>query len=257
MQNGNNTCLKGQVAVITGARRGIGKAISLFFAQSGADVALCDNVVTESEEIQHVAEEIRKYGRRVLIFQVDVSVKAEVQHMIDQVVNELGRLDILVNSAGVVIRKPLHQLEEDEWDRILNINLKGVFLCSQAAASKMIAQKAGSIINLASRTAFRAGKDNGGYAVSKAGVVMVTKALAVELAQYNIRVNGIAPSIVMTELQSSRDPKVLNAVAAKTPLGRTAQPDEIAQVALFLASNASSFVTGETILVDGGTEAGL
>lgn len=245
--------LKGKVAIITGGKRGIGKAIALGFAEAGADVASCSRTI-EDGQLQALAEEIQRLGRRSLAIQADVTQKTDVDNMVQQVVSEFGKIDILVNNAGIMIRKPLLELSEEEWDATLDINLKGYFLCSQAVGKIMVAQKQGNIINIASEQGIRAFGGRGAYPMSKAGVFMLTRVLARELASYNIRVNGIAPGIVKTEMSRTlwSDPEELKRVETMIPLGRLAEPDYMVGAAIFLASDASSYMTGHTVMVDGG-----
>jgi len=245
--------LNGKIAVITGGRRGMGRAFALAFAEAGAGVAVCDKVV-EDGELSALSAEIKKMGRSSIALQVDITRKADVHNMVKRVEGELGGIDILVNNAAIIIRKPLIELEEDEWDQVVDIDLKGAFLCSQAVAKGMMERKKGNIINMASRGAFKPNKNTGAYDIAKAGVVLLTRMLAVELASYKIRVNAIAPGPVKTKFNESvwSNPEHLRASAASIPLGRWAEPGDIVGSALFLASDASSFITGHTILVDGG-----
>ena len=244
--------LEGQVAIVTGGRRGLGRAIALTFAEAGADIAICD-VVVEGGEMEGVAEEIRKLGRRSLAVQTDTTNKAAVNNMVQRVMDEFGVIDILVNNAGIFFpRASLFEHSEEDWDAVLDTNLKGYYLCSQAAGKGMIERKKGNIINITSLSAFR-GNDSV-YSISKAGVVMLTSVLSFELARYNIRANAIAPSWVKTELSKNgwSDPEAYKQIAAKIPVGRWGEPTDIANVALFLASDASRHITGDTIVVDGG-----
>ena len=258
-----NFSLEGKVAIVTGARTGIGKEIALTLAESGADVAVCD-VVVEDGQLEAVAKEIRGFGRRALAAQVDISRKADVDNMVQKVMDEFGAIDILVNDAGINVKCHLLEVSEDDWDSIIDIDLKGYFLCSQAVGKRMAEQKGGNIINIASVGAMRAALKSGPYCSAKAAVVALTKSLALELASDNIRANAIAPSLARTKMSEAeaeavlmrRDPEVLERhfkeYAAKIPLGRIAEPSDVAAVALFLASDASSFITGQTIIVDGG-----
>ena len=244
--------LEGKVAIVTGGRRGLGRAIALTFAEAGADVAICD-IVVEGGEMEAVAEEIRKLGRRSLAVQTNTTNKVDVDNMVQRVMNEFGVIDILVNNAGIFfIRASLFDHSEEDWDAVIDTNLKGYYLCSQAVGKGMIERKKGNIINIASLSAFR-GNDSV-YSISKAGVVMLTKVLSFELAHYNIRANAIAPSWVKTELSKAgwSDPETYKQIAAKIPVGRWGEPADIASAALFLASDASSHITGSTIVVDGG-----
>jgi len=251
-----NFSLEGKVAIVTGAKRGIGKEIALTFAEAGADVAVCTRVV-EDGRLDVVAKEIQKLGRRSLAIQVDISQKADVDKMVQKVMNELGVIDILVNNAAIIIRAKLLEHCEDDWDKIMNTDLKGYYLCSRAVAQRMVEiGKGGNIINVASLSGMKASPNQAAYCIAKAGVVMLTRVLAMELASDKIRVNDIAPGAVKTELNESlwKDPKTLEWMEeeAGIPLGYAAQPSDIAGAALFLASDASSYITGTTIVVDGG-----
>ncbi len=248
--------LEGKVAIVTGGRRGIGRAIALAFAEAGADIVVCDRVV-EDGELEAVAEEIRRLGRRSLTIQADITRKGDMDNLVQRVVAEFSAVDILVNNAAMNIMTPLLELREDGWDRIINTDLKGYYLCSQAVARRMVEQKRGNIINMASTAAMKATPEMGAYCIAKAGVVMLTRVLALELAKYNIRVNAIAPSMVKTKFSQPlwSDPKTLKQIEAEIPLGRLAETGDIIGSALFLASDASSYITGHTIIVDGGLNA--
>ncbi|MFC1980719.1 SDR family NAD(P)-dependent oxidoreductase [Chloroflexota bacterium] len=245
--------LAGQVAVVTGGRRGIGRAIALAFAEAGADVAICDCIV-EGGELEAVAEEIQGLGQRSLSIYADVSQKTDVDNVVQKVVDEFGAIDILVNNAGILISAPILEMAEAEWDKVINIDLKGYFLCSQAVGKRMVEQNKGSIINIASQSAFRTVKERGAYSIAKAGVVMLTRLLARELGSYNIRANAIAPGLVMTEMgrPTWSNPEKLKQREAVIPLGRVAETGDIIGTALFLASDASSYVSGHTIVAGGG-----
>ena len=245
--------LEGKVAFVTGSRRGIGRAIALTFAEAGADLVLCDKVV-ETGELDAVAEEIKKLGRRSLAIRADVRYKADVDNLVQRAMDEFGAIDILVNNAAVeILGIPLLECREGDWDEVVDTNIKGYYICAQAAGKGMVDQKRGNIVNIASIAGFMGYEGDASYCVSKAGVVMLTKTLAKELAQYNIRVNAIAPGNVRAGLCSfCDDPEALRQREAMIPLGRIAEPSDIANVALFLASEASSYMTGSTVLVDGG-----
>jgi len=244
------------VAVVTGGRRGIGKAIALALAEAGADIAVCGRVM-EDGELKAVAEEVQRLGRRSLAVKADITQKADVDSLVQRVVDEFGVIDILVNNAAMNIRAPLLELREDGWDRIIDTDLKGYYLCSQAVGKQMVSQKRGNIINIASTAAMKAAPEMGAYCIAKAGVVMLTKVLALELAQYNIRVNAIAPYIVKTKFSQPlwSDPGMLKQIEAEIPLGRLAETGDIIGSVLFLASDASGYITGQTIIVDGGLSA--
>jgi len=248
--------LSGKVAVVTGGRRGIGKAIALALAEAGADVALGDRVVDDGE-LNAVSEEVKKLGRRSLAVQADITQKADVDGLVQKTLAEFGTIDILVNNAAMNIRAPLLELNEDGWDKVIDTDLKGYYLCSQAVGKIMVGQKRGNIINIASTAAMYTAPEMGAYCIAKAGVVMLTRILAVELAQYNIRVNAVAPSLVKTKFSQPlwSDPETLKQIESEIPMGRLAEPSDIVGSVLFLASDASAYITGHTIVVDGGSGA--
>ncbi|MFC1893716.1 SDR family NAD(P)-dependent oxidoreductase [Chloroflexota bacterium] len=243
------------VAVITGGRMGIGKAIALALAEAGADVVVSDLVV-EGGELEAVAEQIRGLGQRSLALQTDIGKKADVDNMVRRVMEEFGRIDVLVNNAAIRSSVPLLELSEDEWDEVIDTDLKGYFFCCQAAGKIMVKQKKGNIISMSSKAAIRVGQRGGNvYGIAKAGVIMLTRALAQELASYNIRVNAIAPSTVRTDFTRNlwSNPERLDQYVATVPLGRIAEASDIVGATLYLASDASSYITGQTIVVDGGS----
>lgn len=244
--------LEGKVAVVTGGSRGIGRSIALGFAEAGADVVVASRTAADLEE---VAQEIEGLGRRALAVPTNIGVKAEVDDMVAKTLESFNTIDILVNNAAMNIMRPLIELREDGWDKVMNVCLKGYFLCSQAVAHVMKEKQSGNIINIASTGASKAAIGLGAYGIAKAGVVMLTQLLAVELAQYNIRVNAIGPSLVRTKFSEPMwsNPDGLKALEATIPLRRIAEPEDIMSVALFLASDASDYVTGQTLYVDGGT----
>jgi dehydrogenase/reductase SDR family protein 4 len=248
--------LPGKVAIITGGRRGIGKAIALALAEAGADIAICDRIIDDGE-LNAVAEEMKRLGRRCLAVQADITKKADTDNLVQKVTEEFGAIDILVNSAAMNIRAPLLELREDGWDKVINTDLKGYYLCSQAVAEIMVGQKRGNIINIASTAAMKADPEMGAYCIAKAGVVMLTRVLALELAQYKIRVNAIAPYLVKTKFSQPLwgEPETLKQLESEIPLGRLAEPGDIIGSVLFLASDASAYITGQTIIVDGGLSA--
>jgi 3-oxoacyl-[acyl-carrier protein] reductase len=246
--------LEGKKALVTGGSKGIGRAIALSFAGAGADVAVCSQG-SKKGQLEGVAEEIQALGRRSLAIRADTGRKSDVEDMVGQVVNQFGEVDILVNNAGILIRSSLMELAEEDWDKLMNVDLKGYFLCSQAVGKRMIEQKKGNIINIATQFAFRAAQvEMGAYGVAKAGVVMMTRFLARELSAHGIRVNGIAPGITKTDFSRKTwsNPELLKTIEDSLPLGRMGEADDMADAALFLASDASRYITGETILMDGG-----
>ncbi|MBI4497154.1 MAG: 3-oxoacyl-ACP reductase FabG [Chloroflexi bacterium] len=241
----------GKVALVTGAGRGIGRAIALAFAREGAAVAI--NYMATREGAERTAEEARRLGVPALAVPADVSLASDVTAMIAQVEREWGRIDILVNNAAVFSPAPLFEVTEALWDRIQGINMKGVFLCSQAAARGMVQRGSGVIINLASGGGLS--PDPGydvsvAYASSKAGVLMLTKRLALELAPA-VRVNAVAPGMIDSKPEQMSD-AFRARFAAQTPLRRLGWPEEIAAAVLFLASDEAAFITGQTLNVDGG-----
>lgn len=245
--------LEGKVALVTGGKRGLGKAMALGLADAGADVAICSRVLADGE-LKTAANEIRQLGRRSVAIKADVTRKADVERMVEQVVTELGTVDILVNNAGQYIEIPTLELSEKDWDAVQATHLRGSFLCSQAAGKVMVEQKRGNIINIASVIGIRPIPRPGGYDAAKAGLMMFTASLAIELAPHNIRVNAIAPGFTKTKMNEriTKNPEILRKFRQAIALGRIGETEEIATTAIFLASEASSYITGITILVDGG-----
>ncbi|HMN29998.1 MAG TPA: 3-oxoacyl-ACP reductase family protein [Caldilineaceae bacterium] len=245
--------LDGKIALVTGARRGIGRGISLELAREGADIAIND--VTDEQQAETVAEEVRKLGRRALVVMADVAQPEQVQTMVARVVRELGGLDILVNNAGVESILPLLEITPEEWERVTHITLKGEFLCAQAAARHMVAAgKGGAIVNIGSVQAGLGLPGRTHYAPSKRGVEALTANLAVELAPHHIRVNCLNPGLIDTDMTSwvMKDADILPIVLDKIALKRAGQPSEIGHVVAFLASDKASYVTGQSLYVDGG-----
>lgn len=250
--------LTGKVAIITGARRGMGRCDALALAKAGAKVVVSD---ISLEDCQKVVEEIQESGGEALAVKCDVSQKSEVEEMVRQAIDKFGRLDILVNNAGIVQFKPFLELSEEDWDKTIDINLKGYFLCAQAAAKKMVKQGKGVIVNITSVAMGQQGigfPNIAHYCASKGGIVGLTEALAAELAPYNIRVNAIAPGMIDTPMIESTksDPKIMEATLTRVPMRRAGKPEEVANLVLFLASEESSYITGSTVVIDGGWLAG-
>ena len=238
--------LKDKVAIVTGAKRGIGKAIAVTFAEAGADVVVCGRTLTELEE---VTSEIRALGRCSLALKTDVTMKNEVTSLVERTIKDFGTIDIMVNNAVVYTGGPLVELSEGDWDNSLDIGLKGFYLCSQAVARVMMEKRRGSIINMSSTAGIRPTGWQGAYSIIKAGGIMLTKLLAVELAQWNIRVNALAPTVVRTERTNVA---MLRGFMTQLPLGRLTELHELTAAALFLASDASSYISGHVLIVDGG-----
>lgn len=245
--------LKNKVAVVTGSGQGLGKWIALGLAEAGADILVADLV---EENARQTAKEIEEMGKRSISKAVDVGDVGAVVEMMNVAKSELGSLDILVNNAGINIHKKALDITAEDFERIVRVNSKGVYFCCQAAARLMIPEKKGKIVNIASAAAFlvRAGIPNSVYAMTKAGIVMLTKALAEEWAQYNINVNAIAPGYFATSLVVDRlkDPEAFRSIIESTPLKRVGGPEDIMGTVVFLASDASNFITGQTICLDGG-----
>lgn len=244
--------LEGKVAIVTGGSRGIGKAIALTLADAGADVVVSSRKLADLEV---VAEEIRGLGRRSLPVAAHVRESEDIRNLVEKVKNEFGRIDILVNNAATnPAMGPLVDMDEKMYDQIMNTNLKGYTLLSQLAAKQMISQGGGSIVNISSVLGVTPDKGLGLYCISKAGIIMLTKAMAKELGEYNIRVNAIAPGVIQTRFSQAlwNDEVLMKEELKNTPLKRIAQPEEVGRTALYLASNASAYVTGQTIIMDGG-----
>jgi NAD(P)-dependent dehydrogenase (short-subunit alcohol dehydrogenase family) len=243
--------LEGKVALVTGAQQGIGRAIAVALARDGADVGV--NFLDDASAAEGVAGEIRGLGRRAVTVQGDVSRAASVESMVKTVVDALGPPDVLVNNAGVFPRAAFLELSEREWDHVLGINLKGSFLCAQAVARALVAAgRPGAIVNISS-SAVRGDPRGVHYSSSKAGVVGLTRAMALALAPHRIRVNAVAPGLTDTaQPRYGNTEEQIAERAREIPLGRIAQPEEIAKVAVFLASAESGWVTGELIHVNGG-----
>jgi len=250
--------LKDKVAIVTGARRGMGITHALVLAKDGVKVVVAD---ISLEDCQKVVEEIEKNGGEAIAVKCDVSKKEEVKEMVKETVEKFGKVDILVNNAGITQFKPFLELTEEEWDRTIDINLKGYFLCAQATAEEMAKQKAGVIVNIAS---VAMGQQGIGfptlvhYCASKGGIVGMTEALAVELAPFGIRVNAIAPGMIDTPMIDpvKKDPGTMEAMLARVPMHRVGKPEEVSNLVLFLAPDASSYITGSTVVIDGGWLAG-
>ncbi len=250
--------LKNKVAIVTGARRGMGRTHASTLAKAGAKVVVSD---ISLEDCEKVVKEIEKEKGEALAIKCDVSKKEEVGELVKKTVDKWGKLDILVNNAGICQFKPFLELTEEEWDRTININLKGYFLCAQAAAKEMAKQKSGVIVNIASVAMGQQGigfPNIAHYCASKGGIVGMTEALAVELAPLNIRVNVVAPGMIDTPMVDPvmKDPQQKKGILARIPMHRLADAQEVSNLVLFLASDESSYMTGSTVVVDGGWLAG-
>jgi dehydrogenase/reductase SDR family protein 4 len=243
--------LKGKVALVTGGSRGIGKAIAVGLARVGADVALASRKLPDLEE---VAKEIKGVGRKSLAVATHVGRLEEINNLVSRVKDEFGRIDILVNNAGTnPTMDQAIDIGERAWDSIMNLNLKGLFFLSQAVAMLMKEQGGGKIVNVASIEGITPGILPV-YAISKAGVIMATKVMAQQWAKYNIRVNAIAPGLTRTRFSEAlwSNPDILSVAMMMTPMGRVAEPEEMVGAVIFLVSDASGYVTGQVLAVDGG-----
>lgn len=261
--------LSDKVAIVTGSRRGMGRAHALALAGAGAKVVVsdisledCQKVVSEIEaQIPLEAKPLMGQKGQALAAQCDVTKKGEVEAVVKAALKKWGRVDILVNNAGICQFKPFLELTEDEWNLTLDTNLKGYFLAAQAAAKEMARQKSGVIVNIASVAMGQQGigfPNIVHYCASKGGIIAMTEALAVELAPFNIRVNAIAPGMIETAMIESvkQDPKAMEAMLAHVPMHRPGKPEEVSNLVLFLVSDESSYMTGSTVVIDGGWLAG-
>jgi dehydrogenase/reductase SDR family protein 4 len=246
--------LSGKIAMVTGASRGIGKAIALGFAEAGADVAVCSR---KQQNIEPVAAEIEGLGRKALAVAADVTKREDIDRFVSETLNKYGRIDILVNNVARNIMSPILNLREDGWDKIILTNLKSYFLFGQAVGQIMMGQGSGTMINVSSTAGQKAAPLLGAYSVSKAGVDMLTRVLAKELAGVGVRVNAISPGMVETSFSQAiwSSPEMHAEVVRDIPIGRLANTDEIVGLAIFLASDASQYMTGAIINIDGGSMA--
>ncbi|PWM76460.1 MAG: beta-ketoacyl-ACP reductase [Phascolarctobacterium sp.] len=242
--------LEGKVALVTGASRGIGKAIALMLAENGADIAV--NFAGSTTAAEAVAAEIEKMGRKAILVQGDVSKTEVCAEMVEKVVKELGHIDILVNNAGITRDTLLLRMKEEDWDAVLNTNLKGVFNCTKAAVKYMAKQRSGSIVNISSVVALMGNAGQANYAAAKAGILGFTRSVAKEMAARGIRVNAVTPGFIKTDMTSVLSEKVVAAMEASIPLARLGEPEDIAKAVLFLVSDNAAYITGQTLHVDGG-----
>lgn len=252
----NQGRLQDRVAIITGGAKGIGKATALKMAHEGALVIVLDIL---SEEASRVADELNSLGAKARAMTADVSKKNEVDQMVEQTLKQFGRVDILVNNAGIVRPALLEDVKEEDWDRVVSVNLKGTFFCTQAVLPTMKKNKYGKIVNIGSRASL--GKsDRTVYAATKAGLIGVTRTWALELAPHNINVNYVGPGPIATELFKSVNPEgseKTKAIISAIPLQRMGQPQDVANLISFLASDEASFITGQAIFICGGITVGL
>ena len=246
----------GKIVLVTGAQQGIGRAMAVEFAAAGADIAV--NWLDDQDAAEQVANQVRGCGRRAILVKADMAQIEQVRSMVSAAQDALGPIDVLVNNAGVFPRVPFLEMTENDWDYVLDVNLKGSCFCAQSVAKAMVsAGRPGVIINLTSGAAFRSSPRGVHYVASKGGVLSMTRAMALELAPYRIRVNAIAPGLTDTaQPRYGSSEAELADMARAIPLGRMARPEDIARAAIFLASDSAGFVTGQTLHVNGGSYLG-
>ncbi|MCM3214782.1 3-oxoacyl-[acyl-carrier-protein] reductase [Niallia taxi] len=242
--------LDGKTALVTGGSRGIGRAIALKLAKEGANVAV--NYAGSAALANEVVEEIKQLGKDAIAIQCDVSNGESVANMIKETLDHFGSLDILVNNAGITRDNLLMRMKEAEWDDVINTNLKGVFHCTKAVTRQMMKQRKGRIINITSIVGVTGNPGQANYVAAKAGVIGLTKTTAKELAARNITVNAVAPGFITTDMTDKLPEDVKNAMLSQIPLAKFGEPDDIANAVVFLASDESNYITGQTIHIDGG-----
>ncbi|EAX47030.1 short-chain dehydrogenase/reductase SDR [Thermosinus carboxydivorans Nor1] len=243
--------LSGKTALVTGGSKGIGFGMACALAHAGADIVIVSRNLAEGEK---AAQEIRNMGRKAMAISCDVTIPAAVNAMVEKALATFGKIDILLNNAGMNIRKPVVEVTEEDWDKVLDTNLKGIFLVAQRVGKEMIKQQSGKVINVASILGVIGLPWLASYAASKGGIVQLTKVLALEWAQYNINVNCIAPAYIRTPMTEGwlSDQVRLQSILSNTPLGRLGTVEDLAGPVVFLASDWSNYITGHTLLVDGG-----
>ena len=242
--------LQGKNCIVTGGSRGIGKSIAMTFAKLGANVAI--TYARSADAANEVAQEIEKAGTKAMAIQADATDFSKAEEVIAKVTDEWGSLDVLINNAGITKDNLILRMNEEQWDAVINTNLKSVFNYSKAAAKPMMRARGGSIVNIGSVVGISGNAGQSNYSASKAGLIGFTKSYAKELASRNIRANVVAPGYITTEMTQDLNEKVLQSIKDETPLGRAGNPEEVSNVVAFLASDLSSYITGEVIRVDGG-----
>ncbi len=242
--------LKERVAIVTGASRGLGRAIALGLGSAGAKVVV--NYAGSTAKAEDVVAEITAAGGQAIAVQADVSLQSDVARLVEHTVQTFGRVDILVNNAGITRDNLILRMKEDDWDTVLNTNLKAMFLTTKAVSKLMLKQRGGKIINLTSVVGLTGNAGQANYAAAKAGVIGFTKSMAKELGSRSITVNAVAPGFMQTDMTVSLGEEVRSAMLASIPLGRPGLPQDVAEVVVFLASDGANYITGQTINVDGG-----
>ena len=241
--------LKNKVALITGGARGIGRAIGIVFAKEGADIVVAD---VNQETAQQTASEIEALGVKVLALEMDVTNFEKVEEGINKILDKMGKVDILVNNAGITKDNLLLRMSPADWDAVINVNLKGTFNCIKAVSRPMIKQRSGKIISIASIIGLMGNPGQANYAASKAGIIALTKTVAKELASRNINANAVAPGFIQTAMTDKLPEEIKKKMLEAIPLAKLGTPEDVANVCLFLASEESSYITGQTITIDGG-----
>ena len=241
--------LKDKVALITGGARGIGQAIAMTFAREGADIVVAD---VNLEIAQKTALEIEGLGRKALALEMDVTSYEKVEEGINKILDKMGKVDILVNNAGITKDNLVLRMSQAEWDAVINVNLKGTFNCIKAVSRPMVKQRSGRIISIASIIGLMGNPGQANYAASKAGIIALTKTIAKELASRNINANAVAPGFIQTEMTAKLPEDIKKKMLEAIPLAKLGTPQDVANLCLFLASDESSYITGQTITIDGG-----
>lgn len=241
---------KDKIVVVTGGTKGLGKAIALSFAREGARVVV--NYSSDDESAATAKAELGNLTENFLILKADISVEAEARKMMDRVMEQWGHVDILVNNAGIIRDKMLMFLNEDDWDRVLDISLKGTYLCSRLVIKSMIAQRCGRIINMTSPSAITGRASQTNYSAAKGGVISFSKSLSKEVARLGITVNAVCPGVISTPMTEALEQKVKDDLLSMIPAGKFGDPDDIAQAVIFLASEKAGYITGQVLTVDGG-----
>jgi len=246
--------LKTKTAIVTGASRGLGQAMAIGLAKAGATVVAADLL-----DVSATVDDIKRLGRDSLGVKIDVTVPADIKKMVQQTVKKFGRIDILVNNAGIVRQAPVETMTEKDWNDVVRVNLSGEFHCAQEVGRQMIKQQTGRIINIASVAGLFGSAGTAAYCASKAGIILLTKTLALEWAKYNINVNAICPGVIVTAMTDPylKDPGFQQMIKTRVPLARPGVPEELVGTVIYLSSRASEYITGHALVIDGGWTAGL